>query len=108
MDIHYCGGKIESVSVLGFNKSECCGEDETAMSSCCHDDSYSIDVDQHNSHHEIFSFQSELFDFVELPSVFQIALRFESPKQVYIEKVIEDPPPKTKTPIYLQNNVLLI
>ena len=114
VSLHYCGGKLKSVSLLKITDSDycCCNktkkEDCCKRKICCKEKTIIVKV-KDNSHITSFltipdSKKIELFT-IALP---QATLNFS---HIFCSEIItyyHAPPDLYQTPIYLQNRILII
>ncbi len=105
VNVHYCGDKLENVSL--FSKKSCCDED-MSESGCCKDEVKSFNIkDKH-----IGEDQSDLSfnSFVIFPAKIKSEFAFNYIQQeIYFKKGYYPPPLFSNYPsIHLKNRVLII
>lgn len=107
VSLHFCGGKIKSISFTGANDEKgCCGNKEKSKK-CCHETStyFKVSNDQFASHHCTLQVKSTtLFSFVYLqPSNNVLKSNIN-----YTALNNHSPPVLLNKPLYLQHKVLII
>ena len=109
VSIHYCGGKINSISILELGSHKgCCGGKAMKMD-CCKDKK--ISIKKASSEEQVTKIiQLKISDFstiIKVPlfvnSNFNL---FETTNEVLISN--NDPPPDAKHPIYLMDRCIRI
>lgn len=108
-NVHYCGGKIKTVSLLGFGEQKSCCEGKPMKKGCCKDVRVCFkksSLDQQTSSAILFVSSA----IVTEPSQIFIG---ESDCELYVPKHIKPsvhapPPEQLKVPIHLKNCVFII
>ena len=107
-DVHFCGEQVKYVSFSGINQKTCCGEDEDMEGGCCHNQKLSFKVNDHASIDAvsaIINLHPVINDYKPVQFIYTNYFTcFHKDEQA----IIEDPPPKVKTPIFIRNRVLRI
>ena len=107
---HYCGQRLESVSLSGSDEKGCCADSQQMPAGCCHDQVVKMQVS--DDQQATASFDLPVFSFVwaELPSAAPITLLRTlpaEPKRLF-SPVCHAPPRSAATPIYLANRMFRI
>ena len=105
LSLHYCGGKLKSVSLFSCNEDGCCGS-KMKSKDCCKNKTTFIKVkDTHNTSKiaEIYSANTQLIAIVQT----QLC---NSPRidEVYVTSNYYAPPVLYDKPLYLKHRVLII
>jgi len=107
-NIHYCGGKIKTVSLVGFSTQKSCCGGKPMKKGCCEDVQVCFkktSVDQQTS------FAIAFLSPVIVTDPFY-AFILEKDRELYVPKHIKPsvhaPPPELKVPIHLKNCVFII
>lgn len=106
-NLHYCGGKIKSLSFLkAHDEKRCCGNKKKSKD-CCKEKTAFIKVkDNHQSNRLLKApFSSFKTIDIDLP---QLSLNLFSNQCEIITKNYHAPPVFYDNPLYLQHRVLLI
>ncbi len=108
VNVHYCGGKVQKVSLVGFSKHRSCCEGKPMKKGCCEDVQLCFkknSVDQKTS-------SSILFFSSVIPETPYQTFIAEADRELYVPKVIRPsvhaPPPELKIPIHLKHCVFII
>lgn len=107
-NFHYCGGKIQKISIVGFSSHKSCCEGKPMKKGCCEDVQVCFkksSVDQQSSTAVLF------FSFA-LPAEPLHAFAIEPDHELYVPKHIKPsvnaPPPELKIPIHIKHCVFII
>lgn len=107
-NFHYCGGKIQKVSIVGFSSHKSCCEGKPMKKGCCEDVQVCFkksSVDQQSS-------APVLFFSPAIPAESLHAFLIEPDLERYVPKNISPsvnaPPPELRIPIYLKHCVFII
>jgi hypothetical protein len=108
VNVHYCGGKVQKVSLIGFSKQRSCCEGRPMKKGCCEDVQLCFkknSVDQKTS-------SSILFFASVLPENPYQAFPVQADHELYVPKTIRPsvnaPPPELKIPLHLKHCVFII
>jgi len=107
-NIHYCGGKIKTVSLVGFSTQKSCCAGKPMKKGCCKDVQVCFkktSEDQKPSSAIVF-FSSVIV--TEPFDVFVIERDYELYVPKHIKPSVHAPPPELKVPIHLKNCVFII
>lgn len=108
LNLHYCGGKIISVSLFhSKNDIGCCGKKMTKKG-CCQDKTTFIKVkEKHLSNADIkFEINKNLASTsIDYYTVFYLTI---NKNDIELINDYNPPPPNYKTPIFIKNRVLII
>ena len=108
LNLHYCGGKLRTISVaFDVDEENCCGSKKMKKKDCCKNDFQFIKIkdDQQNIH----SVKVPPNDFKQL-ALFVLYVNeqtFSTPESKSYTDYYS-PPLIPKDPLYLQNRVLMI
>lgn len=107
-NVHYCGGKIKNISIVGFTEHKSCCAGKPMKKGCCEDVQLCFkksSVDQPSSPAVVFISSAIVTESYP-------AFVFKSDHQLYVPKHIKlsvnAPPPEVKVPIHLKNCVFII
>lgn len=105
--IHYCGGKVKSVSFVGFGEPETCCKGKTMKSGCCHDLTFSLK--KNGEDQRVLIAATVLSHVIEIPQAYS----FYVPKAPYfvpqeIVSRVKEPPPQVFPPVIIRNCVFRI
>jgi len=107
-NIHYCGGKVQHISIVGFSTHKSCCEGKPMKKGCCED--VQLCFEKNSVDHKTSS--AVLFFAVALPAESQHAFVFEKNPKIYVPKNINPsvnaPPPELRIPTYLKHCVFII
>ena len=107
-NIHYCGGKIQKVSFVGFSAHKSCCAGKPMKKGCCKDVQVCFkktSEDQKPSPANVF-FSSIIV--IEPFETFVIEQNHELYVPKHIKPSVHAPPPELKVPIHLKNCVFII
>ena len=101
MNIHYCLGEIESVSVIPIADNCCCGDNNVDMG-CCGNELliFQFSPDDQLVNSENIVFKAPLLEIIEIGSIRSI--EHKSHERVTL-KICNSPPPE-KIPIWLKHS----
>jgi len=109
INIHYCMGRVDSVSLLKSHKDSCdtCGMDRTESEGCCHDENQFVRLTQDQKlpvslHYQLVSPVTEL-SIIVTPTIVYPTLSRDS----FVIWAGMDPP-VAKTPVFILNRVFRI
>lgn len=107
-NIHYCGGKIKTISIVGFSTHKSCCAGKPMKKGCCEDVQLCFkknSVDQQSS-------STVLFLSHVIPSEPVHTVITDQNEELYIPKNIKPsvnaPPPELMIPTYLKHCVFII
>lgn len=107
-NVHYCGGKIKKVSIIGFSTHKSCCAGKPMKKGCCKDVQVCFkktSEDQKPSSAIVF------FSSIIVTEPFETFV-IEQNHELYVPKHIKPsvhaPPPELKVPIHLKNCVFII
>lgn len=107
-NVHYCGGKIQKISLLGFSTHKSCCAGKPMKKGCCKDVQVCLkktSVDQQTSFAIAFISPAIVTESFH-------GLAIEQDYELYVPKSIKPsvnaPPPELKVPIHLKNCVFII
>jgi hypothetical protein len=107
-NVHYCGGKIRAVSVVGFSKQQSCCEGKPMKRNCCKNVKVCL---KQNGEDQRVSSVAFLIAPVVIPPVTRFA-ELHPVAESYVPQTIlpsvHAPPPEAFPPVYLKNCVFLI
>ena len=108
INLHYCGGKIQAVSLFGTSEKTCCGE-KMQSKGCCHN---KLVVFKAKDNHSVSNSSKLLVKDVvgvltTTSSIQEKSKDYFAKQDSHIYKD-ESPPPLLKTPIYIRNRSIII
>jgi len=105
LSLHYCGGKLKSVSLFSSNEEGCCGK-KMKSKGCCKNKTTFIKVkDSHNSA-KITELNSVYFHVIAVAATqLNASSRIN---ETYIVSNYHAPPVLYDNPLYLKHRVLII
>lgn len=107
INIHYCGKKVQKISLFKSDEKSCCG-DKMESNSCCHNKLVVFKIkDNHSSNFELKVNSSDQFAIItnsikHLENKFILIVPSKTPFK------FQHPPPLQKTAIFLKNRSLII
>ena len=107
-NVHYCGGKIKKVSILGFSEQKSCCAGKPMKKGCCKDVQVCFkksSEDQQSSSAILFVSSAIVAEPYQLV-VSEPDHEFYVPK--HIKPSVHAPPPKPRLPIHIKNCVFII
>lgn len=107
-NVHYCGGKIQNVTLVGFSTHQSCCGGKPMKKGCCEDVQVCFkktSVDHQNSSTIAFISTAIITEPYQA-IVFESNLEFYVPK--HIKPSVHAPPPELRIPIHLKNCVFII
>ncbi len=109
INIHYCMGRVDSVSLVTSHKDSCdtCGMTKTESEGCCHDENQFVRLAQDQKlpvslHYQLVPPVAELAVIIPPTIVSPILARNSSTTWVGMD------PPVAKTPVFILNRVFRI
>ena len=109
LNLHYCGGKLKTVSLLQTNEDGCCGADEEEMGDdgCCKNTTTLLKIsDTHKAAVSIKFFENSHKSITVLPTFYSINNVLTS--QPIVTYYINSQPVTYGNPLYLKNRILII
>lgn len=106
VDVHYCAGKISSITFETTRDKDGCGKCETKKKSCCHDDLKILKVN--DSHSAAFASSVPECPQTILQDNFYFANVLMNDNLPQTEKANHSPPLKTPPDIFTRNCVFRI
>lgn len=106
MNLHYCGGKLKTVSIFSNNEKGCCGSKKKSKG-CCKDKTTVIKVQENHHANKIVQVCNptvHLLAFVPTQLLFNLPLSNE----INITSNYHAPPVLYDNPLYLKHRVFLI
>ncbi len=107
-NIHYCGGKVQHVSIIGFSTHKSCCAGKPMKKGCCED--VQLCFKKNSVDHQTSS--AVLFFAVVLPAEPLNTFVLEQDHEIYVPKKINPsvnaPPPELKIPTHLKHCVFII
>lgn len=106
MNLHYCGGKLKTVSLFSNNEKGCCGSKKKSKG-CCKDKTKTIKVEEN---HKASKITETCNPSVHLVAVLSSHLLFNllDNNEANITSNYHSPPVLYDNPLYLKHRVLLI
>lgn len=108
INLHYCSGKIQAVSLFGTSEKTCCGE-KMQSKGCCHN---KLVVFKAKDNHSVSNGSKLLVknSVIVFKSTIPVSIAnsleyVQSDLHFYKD---ESPPPILKTPIYIRNRSIII
>lgn len=108
LNIHYCGGQVNKVSIFKISEKDCCGVEEEMSGGCCSNDKITLKTDNHECQLYKFNLLSASNQFILFSPPTFFVYNFSTQKIAKTESIIEDPPLSSSTSLYLRFRVLLI
>jgi hypothetical protein len=109
INIHYCMGRVDSVSLITSHKDSCdtCGMARTESEGCCHDENQFVRLAQDQKLPVSFQYQliapvSQLAAIISPTIVYPVLSRNSSATWAGMD------PPVAKTPLFILNRVFRI
>lgn len=105
-NLHYCGGKLKTVSLFSNNEEGCCGSKKKSKG-CCKDKTTLIKVEDSHQLSHIAKVNSANIISLATLSV-QLLFNLESGSDAEPTPNYHSPPVLYDNPLYLKNQVFLI
>jgi len=105
--IHYCCGKIHTITLLGFEEHDACCGGKVMKKNCCKDVQVSLKKTTDNQRVQAVSFVFS--QFIDLPQ--SIHQEFSTDNQLVpsiIKPTVKEPPPEGFPSVFLKNCVFII
>lgn len=105
INLHYCGGKVESISLFQTDEDDCCGEEEKM--NCCKERTAFVKIEDSQvnaSSLQVPASKCIASDILIAANFTQVLSAIQTTNFVYKDA----PPDSCKSPAYLKNRVLLI
>jgi hypothetical protein len=106
MNLHYCGGKLKTVSFFSNNEKGCCGTKKKSKG-CCKDKTKLIKVEENHKASKVTEASNPTVHLVALLSS-QLLFNLSNDNSVDIISKYYSPPVLYDNPLYLKHQVLLI
>jgi hypothetical protein len=107
LNMHYCGGKLISISIAQTsNEIGCCGVKKSSKG-CCHDQSTYIKLKDKHIQSVDLKMSVKLISSILITSEFNVSINELTSKSEIVSNY-HSPPPNYKIPLFLKNRVLII
>ncbi len=107
LNMHYCGGKLISISIAQTsNEIGCCGVKKSSKG-CCHDQSTYIKLKDKHIQSADLKMSVKLISSILITSEFNVSINELTSKSEIVSNY-HSPPPNYKIPLFLKNRVLII
>lgn len=107
VQLHYCGGKLKSISLFDNTKNGCCCGTKKKSKNCCKDKTTYLKVkDKHNSNSSLkdITFKGKALECFITYFTYKIHIESQDECITYYHA----PPVLYDNPLYLKNKVLII
>ncbi len=107
VNLHYCGGKLKTVSLFSTNEKGCCGS-KMKSKGCCDNKTIILkvkDKQQLNKIAKVSLCKAISIPFIKIP---EICFTSFYVNRIEIPENYHSPPIRYKTPLFLRNKVLII
>jgi hypothetical protein len=107
LNMHYCSGKLISISIAQTsNEIGCCGVKKSSKG-CCHDQSTFIKLKEKHVQSSDLKMSVNIISSVLITSEFNVLIN-EVTSKSEIATNYHAPPPNYKIPLFIKNRVLVI
>ena len=107
LNMHYCGGKLISISIAqNSNENGCCGVKKSTKG-CCQDESKFIKLKDKHIQSADLKMSVKLISSILITSEFNVSINELTSKSEIVSNY-HSPPPNYKIPLFLKNRVLII
>lgn len=106
MNLHYCGGKLKTVSFFSNNEKGCCGSKKKSKG-CCKDKTKLIKVEENHKASKVTQASNPTVHLVAVLSS-NLLFNLSDKNEVHITSNYHAPPVLYDNPLYLKHRVLLI
>ena len=107
LNMHYCGGKLISISIAQTsNEIGCCGVKKSSKG-CCQDESTYIKLKDKHIQSADLKMYVKLISSILITSEFNVSINELTSKSEIVSNY-HSPPPNYKIPLFLKNRVLII
>ena len=106
INLHYCGGKVKSVSLFHTDERNCCGN-KMKKKDCCKEKNVSVKINDNQSHSPALQIPGPQFTTL----IFVAPVNSIFTNVTFVSQIIplnHAPPDLFQAPPYLKNGVLLI
>ena len=106
LSLHYCGGKLKSVSLFSNNEEGCCGSKKKSKG-CCKNKTTVIKVKDSHQLNKVAKINVTYITFVNVAYT-QVSFNFSCFSKAYTASNYYEPPVLYDNPLYLKHRVLII
>jgi hypothetical protein len=107
INLHFCGGKIKSISIFSSAKKCCCGF-KKKNKGCCENKTIVLKIDSKQYLSKISKVQSVKIISIPFISILENESVFKVLKKIDIAEIYQPPPLFCSTSIFIKNRVLII
>ena len=106
-NVHYCGGKISSISLLKKENDDCCGKKRMKKKNCCKEKTSVLKIN--DTQYSSISLKTPTNTIKTIDGSFvYVSLKLNKNFGIKISSTVHAPPDIYQNPIYLQHRILII
>ena len=106
-NLHYCGGKISSVSLWKKDNDDCCGKKKMTKKNCCKEKTSVLKIS--DTQYSSTSLKTPTTSIKTIDICFsQVNMLLKNSFEIKNSSTAHAPPDIYHNPIYLQNRILII